>query len=124
MSARGVAQEAWGADLPDWVEALVAECERSSQSKVAKALGYSPSVVSDTLRNRYPGDMQKVEDIIRGKFLSGTRDCPFIGSIALDVCVKWQERAGSDDLINTLHTRMRRACNSCPHMIERKEAGQ
>ena len=41
------ARAAWGADIPDWVVVLAAECGQSSQNKVAQKLNLPISKVSD-----------------------------------------------------------------------------
>lgn len=108
------ARAAWGADLPDWVEALARECEASSQSKVAARMGRSPALVSQVLRNRYAADLAGVEQVFRGVFESLTLDCPSLGAIPANACRDWQLKARSFVNVNSLRVRMYRACHSCP----------
>lgn len=88
-----IAREYWGTELPQWVELLAGECMQSSQNKVAKALDVSPTMISQVLRAKYPGDMQRLEDVFRGVFLSATVDCPARGPLPAQDCYKWRDRA-------------------------------
>ena len=110
---REVATEAWGA-LPDWVEALVSEVERTNGARTAARIGYSGGVVSQVLRRTYAGDVGSVEAAIRGALMGETVDCPVLGEIGRDRCLHEQDmpRAAT----SAVRTRLYRACRSgCPH---------
>lgn len=114
-----IAREYWGSDLPQWVELLAGECMQSSQNKVAKALDVSPTMISQVLRAKYPGDMQRLEDVFRGVFLSATVDCPARGPLPAQDCYKWRDRARIKEgtivpKVNMEQVQMFRACNKCP----------
>lgn len=109
----------WGSDLPEWVKMLAVECARSSQNKVAKALDVSPTMISQVLRAKYPGDMQRLEDVFRGVFLSATVACPALGPLPIQDCYKWRDRARIKEgpivpKVNMEQVQMFRACNRCP----------
>ncbi len=108
------AREYWGSDLPEWVALLAGECARSSQNKVAKALDVSPTMISQVLRAKYPGDMQRLEDVFRGVYLAAMVDCPARGSIASHVCRMWRDRSRVLVTVNSERVQMFRACNKCP----------
>ncbi|MGR3501576.1 hypothetical protein [Pseudaestuariivita sp.] len=114
MSAVDKAREAWGSELPDWVEAMAVACDDSSQNQVAKRIGRSSSVVSHVLRNAYPGDMAATEELVRGTFMSGRTDCPALGKIPSNECRLWRERAKSFSSHNAQRVQMFRACRRCP----------
>lgn len=122
MSARDKALDAWGAEMPDWVAALADACDRSSQNKVARALDRSPALVSTVLGRTYKGDMQAVEDIVRGVFMKGTVMCPAYGELPLHDCRKWRGRARTLQNVNSHWVRMYRACNSCPIHTKTEDA--
>ena len=61
-----IARDAWGDDLPDWVLALAQACALTSQNRVAEDLGRSASLVSTVLRKKYPGNMEAIEERVRG----------------------------------------------------------
>ncbi len=110
---REVATEAWST-LPDWIEALVCEVERTNGTKTAARIGYSGGVISQVLRRNYPGDMPRVETAIRGALMGETVDCPVLGDIGRDRCLQEQDMPR----IATSAVRMRlwRACrDGCPH---------
>lgn len=110
-------RQAWtakGLDLPDWVALLAAECEKSSQNKVAIRLNRSASLVSAVLAAKYTGDMQAVEDVVRGVFERATVECPRLGTIPANECRDWQMKARTFLSVNVLRRDMFRACNRCP----------
>jgi hypothetical protein len=115
MSALDTAKEAYGADLPDWIEALARECVRTSQGQTAKRLGYTGGMISTVLRNKYAASTQQIEERVRGELMKATIACPRIGEIGRQVCQKWRKRAGAEMHPNTLHIQMARACRNCPH---------
>ncbi|SDF70816.1 hypothetical protein PUH89_12855 [Rhodobacter capsulatus] len=108
------AREHWGADMPDWVSLLAAQCAKSSQNKVAKRLNRSAALVSAVLRNRYEGDMGAVEEVVRGVFELATVSCPAQGELQTNICRDFQLAARKYSDINSEMIRMYRACNSCP----------
>lgn len=108
------ARDHWGSELPEWVELLAGECARTSQNKVAKALDVSPTMISQVLRAKYPGDMQRLEEVFRGVFMAAMVDCPARGSIPAQVCRKWRDRARVLVTVNSERVQMFRACNKCP----------
>jgi len=115
-----IARGAWGEAIPDWVLRLAEECAASSQNKVAARMNRSASLVSAVLRRKYSGDMDAVEEIVRGLFFSKTVDCPALGEISTAACRNWMQLARSFSNINSERVRMYRACRSCPRM--KKEA--
>jgi len=108
------ARAAWGADIPDWVEALALACTASSQNKVAARLGRSAAMISQLLRRKYPGDLRAVEDLVRGHLLAGTVECPALGALPMHECRAWMAKATSFENTNALRVRMFRACRLCP----------
>lgn len=109
-----IAQAAWGAALPDWVARLAAECAATSQNRVAALMGRSPTVVSQILRAKYPGDMAAMEDIVRGVFEGATVECPQLGTIPSNDCQDWRRKSARFSSVNSLRVDMYRACNRCP----------
>ena len=109
-----IAQSAWGEDLPDWVLALAKACAESSQNRVAEAIDRSPSLVSNVLRRKYPGNMAAIEELVRGVFMATVIDCPALGPLSTDQCQVWRSRARHLQGHNTRRVRMYRACRRCP----------
>lgn len=115
------AHEAWGRDLPDWVDVLAQECDRpgSSMAAVGKAVGYSAGVLSSIFRNKYPGDMARVERSVRGAFMGDTVQCPVLGSIPVNECL--QHQASPLVTSNRQRIELWQNCNGagrvrvCPH---------
>ena len=118
--AVAVATEAWGDAMPLWVRRLAEACEQTSQNKVAKRLERSPALVSQVLNNKYQAELDLVEELVTGKLLAGTRDCPELGSVTLDACQNWRRKARVFNGANSQGVKMYRACHRCP--IYQKEA--
>lgn len=112
--AQDRARAHWGDPPPDWVSALAAACDDRSQSRVAAAIGYSPAVISQILRARYPGDLAKVEASVRGALMAETVACPVLGPIPTHQCLA--EQARPFQATNSLRARLYRACRTgCPN---------
>ena len=56
-----VAEDAWGKPMPDWVRALAQLSTDTTQSQAARAIGYSPGVITAVLRNQYRADLTRIE---------------------------------------------------------------
>lgn len=109
-----IARASWGGDAPDWVLRLAEACDQTSQSKVAARIDRSASVVSQVLRNRYPGNVGAVEEMVRGALMQAVVTCPALGTIPADECQVWRKRADLFVGTNSLRVRMFRSCNRCP----------
>lgn len=120
-----VAREAWKGDVPDWVEAIVMACDRSSQAKVAGRLGYTAAVVSQVIRNTYRANMRAIEARARAVYLDGSVECPALGTISAETCLRWRDRSTSLTSASPAMVRMFRACADCPRnakVIEEEDA--
>jgi len=113
-----VARAAWGDALPDWVERMALQCAATSQNKVAARLGRSAALISQVLRNKYPGDLHAVEELFRGHFMAETVRCPELGALPLHECHDWMAKARHFQSTNTLRVRMYRACKRCPRFTK------
>lgn len=116
------AVEAWGPELPDWVRALAVACGQSTQVRVAEQLGRSGAVVSQILRRKYPADMARIEERVRGVFLDGRVMCPSLGELPVHECQDWRTKARAFVPSNALRARMYRACMGCP--LNRKDPAE
>lgn len=108
------ARAAWGADLPDWVLCLAEECAATNQARVAEHIGRSGALVSNVLRRKYPGDMEAVEDLVRGRYMRARILCPALGEISTAVCRNWLTKSRTYANENGERVRMYRACRACP----------
>ena len=114
MAALSKAQEAWGENMPDWIEVLAQACDATSQNQVARRIERSAALVSNVLAQKYTGDMAAVEDLVRGVFMKQTVTCPVLGELGLQTCRKWRGRAGRFQNVNSQYVTMYRACIRCP----------
>jgi hypothetical protein len=101
---------AWGGTPPAWIEALALACDAATQNQVAQRIGYSPTVVSQTLSNVYVGDLTAVQTAVEGALMGATVACPVLGSLGSDLCQQHQ-RAGFSST-NPLRIQLYRACRS------------
>lgn len=116
-----VAREGWGGAVPDWVEALVKACDQSSQTKVARRVGYTAAVVSQVIRNSYPARREAIEDRVRAIYLDGLIDCPALGELSAEACLHWRDRANKLTSSSPAIVRMFRACSKCPRHARSQE---
>lgn len=113
-SALDRAAAAWGDPPPDWVAALAAECDATSQNKAAARIGVSSAVVSQVLAAKYPGNLAGVEARVRAILLSETVNCPAMGVMDLSVCHEWRAKAKDYRPTSSLRGKMFDACAGCP----------
>ncbi|OIO54622.1 MAG: hypothetical protein AUJ55_11690 [Proteobacteria bacterium CG1_02_64_396] len=101
----------------DWIDVLTAECDRSSQTKVAARLGVSPAVVNQCLKGSYKGDMPRIEQLVRGTYMGSTVNCPVagVGAITIRECLDHQRRPFA--ATNPKRVRVWKGCHggTCPH---------
>lgn len=114
MNSLETAKEAWGDNLPDWVEILATEADKTSQAKIAKKIKYSPAVVSLVLKNTYKGHLNNVKENVRTNLMDTKMDCPILGCILIRDCFFNQSQPFSCSG-NPARLRLYRACQSCQH---------
>lgn len=115
------ARTAWSDKLPDWVEALALEANRTTSAKAAKRIGYAPAVLSYVFSNKYPGDLARVEAKVRGALMSAVVTCPVVGEIGLDRCLDEQKMGNTG--ASSIRAQLYRACRGgCPYSRIKTEA--
>lgn len=103
---------------PDTLAALErAVAHLKTQSAVAEALNVSPSLINQALKGKYRGDIESLEQRIRGVLLNVTVTCPVLGELSTKDCLDQQRRKIA--FTNPLRVLLARACKTCPN---RKEA--
>lgn len=106
------ARLAWGETIPPEVIALAEACRARTSRAVAQQLGYSDAVISHVLAKKYPGDVAKVFVTIRGSLMGETVDCPELGELRRDQCLRNQARPFNPT--NSTSARLFHACKVCP----------
>lgn len=105
--------EAWKTP-PDWVLELAMEAVRTTATKAAKRIGYSPAVLSAVFANKYKGSLKVVEARVRGALMGLTVNCPVVGEIGRDRCLN-EQRMGMTGA-SSVRARLYRACRGgCEH---------
>lgn len=117
-SATETARKCWGDDLPEWVGALAAACDASSQAAVARRLlkdggsAYSAAAVSTVLSRTYNANLTAIERAVRTA-LGLETDCPHLGRpISFADCDRHSSGIGS--AASPMAMRQWRACQGCP----------
>lgn len=103
----------WGDEAPEWLIVLATECDRTSQSKVGKVIGYSTTTINRALGKRYTDDPASVEKAVRGAFMNVTVQCPVLDEIPANRCVENQRKPYAST--NPLRVRLYQACRQCPN---------
>lgn len=107
-------------DEPLWIRTLREQCDETSQTQVAKEIGYSNAVVNQVLKATYKGDVKKVEQAVRGRYLGETVGCPVMGETPANVCIEVQRQPYA--ATNRQRVQLFRACRSgCTYSQLKKE---
>lgn len=97
----------------DWLAALRAEAEQSSQRDVAGRLGVSQTQVSQVLNGTYKYSTEQLQVRVRALLLNATVRCPVLGEIKKSRCEEQQGlpwRASSPEALKLYVT-----CPTCPN---------
>ena len=97
----------------DALQALRQLCQKTTQSAVAKRLNVSEGTISNALKGRYIGNVDRLAERIRGELLQATVACPILGEITSRICQ--DERDKPFHAANPLRVQLWRACKACPH---------
>lgn len=117
------ARTAYPAGVPDFVEALAWEANRTSLAATAKAIGYTGGLVSAVIANKYGAGTERIETMVRGALMHETVVCPILGEIGRDRCL--DEQGKSNRATSSIRSKLYRACrNGCPHSRIKTEGGQ
>jgi len=76
----------------DWIAVLREERKRTSLPVCARRLGLSATTVHQVLRGNYKGNLQRIEERVRGELMNKTVECPVLGEISARKCLDWQAR--------------------------------
>lgn len=107
------ATAAWG-ELPDWVGELAQATDQFGQKKAAEMIGYSNGLISQVLNRKYGGDMQGVEQRVRGALMGLMVECPILGEIDRNRCL--QEQQEPFRATSAFRAQIYHACrNGCPN---------
>lgn len=109
----------------DWLAALRAEADRTTQERVAQRLGVSPGTVSQVLSGKYGADTTRIARRVRGALLGETVECPVALEMPLHRCQEIQERKPGTSG-NPIYARAQLCCRGlgpwadagpCPHAV-------
>lgn len=102
---------------PDALDALQRAVRHfGTQARVAVELGISAAAVNQALQGKYRGDVDGIEQRIRGALMQVTVVCPVLGELSTKDCLDEQRRKVV--FTNPLRVRLARACKTCPNRKE------
>lgn len=105
---------------PRWLTELRIQCEKTSQRQVAEKLSVSTAMISQALKGKYPGDVEKLQRAVRGAYLGETVNCPVLGELETNKCLAYQREKLS--AVNPLRVQLYRSCNgNCPNSEKNRE---
>lgn len=100
--------------MTDWLNALKAECEATSQTAAAKRIGVSASTVNQVLKGSYKGNLARIEERVRGELMREMVECPVLWAISRKRCHDEQKKPFAPT--NPLRVKLFHACRSgCPN---------
>lgn len=114
MSKLDIARRSWGNAIPEWIEVLAIECDKTSQNKVAVKIGKSAAAVSQVLQNVYPGKIANIEESVRVILMDAQHSCPVFGYILSKECDVYRKRPFCSSG-NPVKTRLFKACRRCQY---------
>lgn len=98
----------------NWLDVLAEQCLFTSQKKVSDKLQVSTALISQVLKGKYPGDLTRIEQLVKGAFMQYSVDCPVLGEIEKHKCLFHQAREFA--ATNPQRVMLHKACRSgCPH---------
>lgn len=109
------ARAAWGNAMPDWIEALAEECDRTSLRKTGAGIGLSPATLSLLVNNKYaPRPLARVEKTVRAGLSPGSVQCPVLGRVCRHRCRS--EQGAPLNVHDPVRLQIYRACRKgCIH---------
>ncbi|WP_339863245.1 hypothetical protein [Paremcibacter congregatus] len=124
QSSQATASAAWGpTTTPDWILALAKACDdHQSQKKAGDLVGYSGATINLVLKNKYNGDLSKVEVMVRGALLKESVNCPVLGILNLKECRDYQALKTFSG--TTMGVFLKRACPKCAYNQENENGNQ
>lgn len=111
----------------NWLGALRAECQRTTQAQAAARIGVSETTTSQVLSGTYKANPIRIERRVRGALMGAQCECPVMGDVSTRVCQDVQERQpgkGGTGIGNPQHAQAWHACRGsgrfakagqCPH---------
>lgn len=105
----------------DWLATLRQRAAEDGQRRVARLIGYSPSVVSQVLGGSYRGDVSAVRRAVEGALMAAHVQCPALGQeIGTQQCLAFQRAPLAAS--GPHRVRLARSCPTCPHNRSRGRA--
>ena len=99
-----------------WLDELAAQCQLTSQKKVADTLKVSAALINQVLKGKYPGDLKRIQQRVEGAFMQYNVCCPVLGDLSKHKCFYHQARPFA--ATNPQRVMLHKACRSgCPHSV-------
>jgi transcriptional regulator with XRE-family HTH domain len=106
--------------MSNWLSVLAQQCQKSSQSRVAKRLNVSTTVINQVLKDKYPSPTDRIQALVEGAYLNRTVQCPVLGALAADKCEHNQQQKFAP--VNPIRVQLYRECHgACPNSRVKEE---
>lgn len=118
------ARAAYGDALPDWIEALAIEANRTTGAAAGKRIGLKGGATVTQICNGTYGaaDWSGIEQRVRGALMGESVECMVLGEITRDQCLDEQGKRHVGT--SAVRTALYHACRSgCPHSRLKIEGG-
>ena len=109
---------AHGEEVPDWIVELAKLADREGLGGAEKRIGYSRSAISTVINGKYTGDVERVEEMVRGALMAATVNCPILGELARNRCLEWQKKPYA--ATSSHRVQMFVACQGCVNATVKK----
>lgn len=105
---------------PAWISVMRETAARIGQPKTAERIGYSTTVVNQVLKGKYKGDLNRVEERVKGALMGALVICPVLGELARDRCLDHQRAPFA--ATNPSRVQLWHACKRCPNNLAPAQA--
>ncbi len=102
----------------DWLLELARLADAEGLVGAERLIGYSRSAISTVLSGKYKGDIDRVEEMVRGALMSETVECPVLGDLPRNRCLDWQKKPYVPT--SSHRVQMYVACQHCIHARRNK----
>lgn len=108
--------------MSNWLTVLKREVEARGPSAVSRELshgnGYpSVAIISQAAKDKYTGDLKRLQAVVEGAYMGKTVQCPAIGELPRDLCMDYQVRKFA--ATNPLRIQLSKSCKTCPNRREK-----
>lgn len=103
--------------MNDWLKTLTANAKKHGYRRVCTRLGISQTTLSQVLSQTYKGNLRRIQQLVEGTLMDSTVECPVLGEIPTDQCIKHQSRINDFAATNPTRVQLHKTCPDCPNRV-------